>query len=122
MEKVNDILDIILNYFVSLDWVFIMTFILLASIVTRDGYVSMFPKFLRKTMLKVSKTWRVLALGILYGAFVFWVRNYQVNVHLENLINSMVFALVFHGSIIRYVFSYFDRKLTLPDLRNNQDE
>lgn len=114
MEKLNDILEIILNYFVSLDWVFILTFILLASIVTRDGYVSMFPRFLRKTMLNVSKTWRVLVLGILYGSFLFWLRDYHGKEPLENLINSMVFALVFHGSIIRYVFSYIDRKLTLP--------
>lgn len=110
----TDIIDVILNYFLQLDWMFILTFILLASILVRDRVASIYPAFMRKFLLSISKTWRVLFLGIIYGSFLYWIRGYTGKAPVENMLSSLVFALVFHGAIIQYIINYVIKKLTPP--------
>lgn len=108
----TDIIEIITAYFSSLDWMYILTFILIASFLKRDGAVSWLPAGIRSWLMKVPVTWRVLLLGIAYGALLFWLRGYSGRAPVENLISSLVFAMVFHGSIIQYIGRFIDAKLT----------
>ena len=112
----TEILEIIWNYLSSLDWVFILTYILLCSLVTRDGIVSWLPDTLRVPLIKVSKTWRVLLVGIVYAGITYWIRGYTGRAPVENLASSLIFTLVFHKAILQLLYRYIDKKLTPPEI------
>ena len=110
MEQIQDIMNIVLAYFSRLDWTYILTFILIAAFLKRDGAISWLPEWIRNPMMKVPVTWRVLLLGIVYGGLLYWLRGYHGRAPVENMISSLVFAMVFHGTIIQYISGYIDKK------------
>jgi hypothetical protein len=108
-----EIIDIIYTYLKSLDWFYIITLILLSSILVKDKRLSMIPEIPIKTaLLNVRKGWRVVVIGIAYGTLLYWIRGLGKK-DIELLIQSLIFALVFHEllikSLIRVITSWYDK-------------
>ena len=93
--------DIIISslqtYLESLEWYYIWTFILLSYFLVKDELLNPFkPQKWAKMLLKVSKIYRVGIVGMLYGAFYFWVNGFGTKADLQNMISSFTFTIVFH--------------------------
>ena len=103
-----DILQITTDYLASLEWSFIITFILIAGYVCDDKRVLFFPEGIRNFLLRVPKIWRVLPVGIAYAAAIYWIRDYT-RADIERMFNSLVFAVVFHSAIGKYIAGMFQK-------------
>ncbi len=92
------------HYFQQLDWTFIITFIVLVYGLHRSPLL----KWLGNAIgFELPKRYRVLLVGILYGSFIFWLRD-GGKTTLESLVQSLVFAMVFHKLLLDFLL----RKLT----------
>ncbi len=89
----------IAGYINSLDWGYILTFILISYGINH----STFRAFITNGLGITLKTrYRVLIVGVVYGVFIFFIRGYALY-SVEILFQSFVFALVFHKLIIELV-------------------
>lgn len=95
------IINQIIHYLNSLDWGYILTFILLAYSLNTSKVLDWFFCF---TKVKFQTRYRVLLIGILYGAFLFFLRENTIS-DIESLLQSFVFALVFHKLILDKITS-----------------
>jgi hypothetical protein len=96
-----DIGKLILDYTLSLDWTFIISFILLA-------YGAIIIK--RKEKWKIQKRYLVGLVGLFYGAILSLI--YQYNLQQVLLIfQSFVFAFVFHKLLIDHIVRFIVEKL-----------
>lgn len=107
------IIDIIQGYLLSLDWYYIIPLILLSSLLVGDSSLKKFglarpPQW----MMNIPKGWRVVVVGLLYGAFLYWLRDYHQS-DIEKLLQSFIFALVFHQLIIKVLFNGLMNWLTI---------
>jgi len=109
MEQLIDILD---KYVLSLDWVYIITLILISALLTNDNSLKKFGIKTPNWMLNIPKGWRVVTVGCVYGAFLYWLRDYHKQ-DVERMLQSLVFTLVFHQLIIKVAIDRFMNWLTI---------
>jgi len=92
----TQIINQIIHYLNSLDWSYIFTFILLAYAINKTKILNWGFKL---TRIKIPTRYRVLLVGVLYAIVLFYIRDYPLN-KVECLLQSFVFAMVFHKLII----------------------
>ena len=90
------IINQILQYINSLDWSYIITFILLTHAINYSKVVAW---IFRITKLKIQTRYRVVFIGLVYGIFLFFLRDYNSS-NIEPLLQSFVFAMIFHKLIL----------------------
>ena len=100
--------DNITNYLNALDWMYILTFILIGYIV---NYCKLTELFTKLTGLKIRTRYRVAIVGTIYSVVIYFVRGYRYT-EIEVLLASFVFALVFHNLLIDTLVNRFFPKLT----------
>lgn len=106
----ENLITVMVNYLMGLDWSYIMTFILLtylatSSIVKRE----MFYVF----GIKVRTRFVVAIIGIVWASLLYVMRGRTPGLA-ENLIHSFVFAIVFHKIILDTIVQYFKPKVPAP--------
>ncbi len=92
----TEILTQISNYLNSLDWSYILTFIILAYGLNHYRATDFFYQIFN---LKIATRYRVLIIGLIYGILVYLIRDYTIN-KVESLLQSFVFAVVFHKLLL----------------------
>ncbi len=96
MEALTEILKAFNNYLAQLDWAYVFTFILIAYFINAQKVRRVFIQVIN---VKISTRYRVALIGLLYGVLVFFLRGAQWEL-IEGLLQSFVFAMVFHKLII----------------------
>ena len=99
METVAELIEKVRTYTAALDWQYIITFIIICFGMNHCK--------VRKGLQKVTgictrTRYRVIIVGVAYGAVIYFIRGYKLN-QLENLVQSFIFALVFHKFIIEAI-------------------
>lgn len=97
----TQIINPIIHYINSLDWSYILTFILLSFVINQPKVMEWLFKL---TKVKIQTRYRVLIIGVLYGVFLYFLRGYSL-LKIECLLQSFVFAIVFHKLILEKLFS-----------------
>jgi hypothetical protein len=97
----------------SINWVFTFTLILLARVFTQDSMAKVIPgKGIRALALMVPHSWRVFAIGILYGGVWLYLRDEHHNKQaILYLINSVAFAMVFHKLLLEKILNLAGERL-----------
>ncbi|WP_010520479.1 hypothetical protein [Aquimarina agarivorans] len=93
------ILQQIMQYINNLDWSYIITFMLLAHMI---NYTKVVDWLFKVTRLKIQTRYRVLLIGLVYAMFLLYLRGYSTD-KIEPLLQSFVFAMVFHKLIIEKI-------------------
>lgn len=119
LAQVNDFaLAKLMEYLGNLDWGYMITLILLSHFVCRNEMLD--NKFIAQlTWLKKVKTlllaipmaWRVLLMGVIYGMVLYWIRDYSGKNWLENMVQSLIFAMVSHKLFLEKWLNKLDAKL-----------
>jgi hypothetical protein len=115
-----DILQGLINFLASLDWVYIGSFILISYFLASDTVLTtMKPTRLKLVLLAIPRVWRVLAIGIIWGVAVFWIRDYYKLENngkdkLEWLISSLFFAMVAYQAIVKRIQSLLGSPTDTP--------
>ncbi len=96
METVTEIIAQIKTYMAALDWQYIITFIIICYGINHYK--------VKEELQKITGTctrtrYRVIIIGLVYGTALYFIRGYKLN-QVENLLQSFIFALVFHKFII----------------------
>lgn len=97
----TDILKHLVDYLSSLDWAYIFTFIIIAFGLNQKPVTDWLADF---TGIKVKTRYRVLIVGLIYGIIVYFIRDTMLH-KIEMLLQSFVFALVFHKLILESVLN-----------------
>ncbi|MFY9308551.1 MAG: hypothetical protein WAQ28_05800 [Bacteroidia bacterium] len=110
METLTQIISHIQNYMTSLDWPYIITFIIICYGLNHYK--------VKEGLQKVTGThtrtrYRVIIVGVLYGAGLYFMRGYKLQ-QIENLFQSFIFALVFHKFMVEALL-YWLAKHGLPE-------
>lgn len=106
------------EYVMSLDWMFIFTFILIAYIFSKDKALTVWWKEsksktlnkVREVVLKVPKTIRIMILGI---AYIYLLKLWRSDVEgfesytTEVMFQSFLFAVAFHGLMLKQIGKWF---------------
>ena len=90
------IINQIVQYINTLDWSYILTFILLAHTMNFTKVTYWLSKL---TTIKIQTRYRVVFIGLIYGVILYYLRGYSID-KIEPLLQSFVFAMVFHKLII----------------------
>lgn len=99
-----EILQHISNYLNSLDWAYILTFIVIAYGLNHYRATDFFYEVFK---IKIATRYRVFIIGLVYGIVLYFIRGYQLKM-IECLLQSFAFALVFHkllGEIFKQIVS-----------------
>jgi len=96
MEVLSSIIRQLTNYIESLDWGFIITFILIAYIINHSKVTATIFGWLK---IKCRTRYRVAFVGILYGIVLYYLKGSSFE-ETNTLFQSFVFAIVFHKLII----------------------
>lgn len=91
-----EVLAQITKYLNSLDWSYILTFIVIAYGLNHYKATDFFYEVLK---FKIATRYRVLIIGLVYGVVLYFIRDYQLRM-IECLLQSFVFALVFHKLLL----------------------
>lgn len=110
METLSFIISNIQRYVSSLDWSYILTFIILCYGI---NHYKVRDNLQKSTGTQMRTRYRVILVGLVYGAAVFFLRGYSLS-HIENLFQSFIFALVFHKFIVEALV-YWLAKHGLPE-------
>lgn len=114
----QEIWNQISNYVSSLDWAYILTFIVIAYGINHYWVKE---KIKKATKVKSKTRYRTAIVGLLYGIGIYFIRDYEL-ANVECLFQSFVFAIVFHKLIIEGVVAFIGKKFTpsaiKPDDRN----
>lgn len=94
-------IEYLFEYLTSLDWGYIITFILISHLVNQTKITTWFYKV---TNIKIRTRYRVLLIGIGYGIVVYLLRGYGIS-KIECLFESFVFAMVFHKLVVERLFA-----------------
>lgn len=97
----TEIFEQMANYISSLDWAYILTFILIAYGLNHYKVTDWFYKL---TNLKIRTRYRVLIIGVLYGILLYFIRGYSIK-KVECLLRSFVFAMVFHKLLLEIILN-----------------
>ena len=115
-EILTSLLGQLLFYIGSLDWTYILTFILIAHVVNTDKV----RQFIKKlTGLEIRTRYRVVILGLAYGILLYFIRGNDIT-GIEVLLRSFIFTLVFHKLIIDTILSYFGGMGKRKPTNNNE--
>ena len=110
MQNLTEILSRIQTYITSLDWQYIITFIITCyhfnHYKVKEGV-----QIITKTQTRTR--YRVIIIGLVYAVCLYFIRGYSLQ-KVENLFESFVFALVFHKFIIEALI-YWLAKHGLPE-------
>jgi len=82
-------------------WKYVALVITVGHFLSQDKLVKSFPSWLKLTMLKVSKFYRVAILSAILG-FVYWKIDKEVDI--LNLIISYAFANIIYSAGAKYLF------------------
>ncbi len=106
----TEIWNQITGYVTTLDWSYILTFIVIAY-----GFNHFKVKQSIKKVTRVSSRtkYRVAIIGLLYGIALYFIRGYSLD-KVECLFKSYVFAFVFHKLIIEGIMRFIGKKI-LPE-------
>lgn len=107
---VQEIWNQISNYVSSLDWAYILTFIVLAYGINHYWIKR---KIQKVTKVKSKTRYRTAIVGMLYGLALYLIRGYEL-AKVECLFSSLVFALVFHKLIIDGIIAFVAKRV-LPE-------
>lgn len=110
METLTLIISNIQNYMVSLDWSYIITFIILCYGINHYKVKEGLQKV---TGTQTRTRYRVILVGLVYGIILYFLRSYTIQ-HIENLLQSFIFAMVFHQLILESII-YWLAKHGLPE-------
>lgn len=91
-----EILQHISNYLNSLDWSYILTFIVIAYGLNHYRATDFFYEVFKS---KIATRYRVFIIGLVYGIALYFIRGYQLKM-IECLLQSFAFALVFHKLLL----------------------
>jgi hypothetical protein len=114
MEEFNiysAVIDGLSHYFGLLDWPYIITFMLLAHFIVKDERVKNLPFHLRGMLVRVPVSWRVLIVGIIYGSFTYWVRDYAGKEGVETIFQSLIASMVCHKLFMGAIIKAIEKKL-----------
>lgn len=104
----------LLTYLSTLDWAYMITFILIARIFNSCTVTKWITNGLG---IRVRTRYRVLLIGGIYGIFVFFIRDYTLQ-ESEVLLQSFVFAIVFHKFLLELLFEKIFPKQRSPENTN----
>lgn len=110
METLTEIIAQIKNYMTVLDWQYIITFIIICYGI---NHYKVKERLQKATGTQTRTRYRVIIIGILYGAGLYFLRGYKLQ-QIENLFQSFIFALVFHKFIVEALL-YWLAKHALPE-------
>jgi len=97
----TDILKHLVHYLSSLDWAYIFTFIIIAFGLNQKPVTDWLANV---TGIKIKTRYRVLILGFIYGVIIYFIRDTMLH-KVEMLLQSFVFALVFHKLILESIIN-----------------
>lgn len=103
----NPITSQIIHYFTSLEWGYILTFILISYGVNHPKATSLFFSIFK---CKIPTRYRVLIVGVLYGISIYFLRGYNIH-KIETLLQSFIFAMVFHKLLLEKLLTLIKDKL-----------
>ncbi len=86
----------IVRYLNMLDWAYIITFILISYAINHYKVTQWIVNGLG---ISIRTRYRVLIVGFIYAVFIFFIRGYTLK-GIERLLQSFVFAIVFHKFIV----------------------
>ena len=110
METLTAIIANIQNYMTSLDWSYIITFIIICYGL---NHYKVKEGLQKATGSQVRTRYRVILVGVLYAVVLYFLRGYTLP-QAENLFQSFIFALVFHKFIVEALL-YWLAKHALPE-------
>lgn len=110
METLTQIISHIQNYMTSLDWSYIITFIIICYGL---NHYKVKEGLQKATGTHTRTRYRVIIVGVLYGAGLYFMRGYKIQ-QIENLFQSFIFALVFHKFMVEALL-YWLAKHGLPE-------
>ncbi len=110
METLTEIIAHIQSYMTSLDWQYIITFIIICYGI---NHYKVKEGLQKATGTHTRTRYRVIIIGILYGISLYFLRGYKLQ-QIENLFQSFIFALVFHKFIVEALL-YWLAKHALPE-------
>ena len=99
------------QYITSLDWSYIITFILLAYGTNQPKVRGFFYKVFR---FRLKTRYRTLIVGVIYGVILFFIRGKDTR-QIEELFKALLFAMIFHKLMIDQIVNFFSggfRKLS----------
>lgn len=104
---ITEIWNQIISYVTTLDWSYILTFIVIAY---GFNHFKVKEGIHRVTRIKSSTKYRVALIGLLYGVTLYFIRGYTLE-KVECLFQSYVFAFVFHKLIIEGIMRFIGNKV-----------
>ncbi len=107
---VTEIWNQITGYVSSLDWSYILTFIVIAYGINNTKVKAGIKKV---TKVQSQTKYRVAIIGLLYAVALYFIRGYSLE-KVECLFQSFVFAIVFHKLIIEGLTKYIGKKILAP--------
>lgn len=99
METVAEIIEKVRTYMGALDWQYIITFIIICF---GMNHYKVKEGLQKVTGICTRTRYRVIIVGVAYGTAIYFIRGYKLS-QLENLVQSFIFALVFHKFIIEAI-------------------
>lgn len=113
METLTEIISHIQNYMTSLDWSYIITFIIICYGI---NHYKVKEGLQKATGTQTRTRYRVIIIGVVYAIGLYFLRGYKLQ-QIENLFQSFIFALVFHKFIVEALL-YWLAKHALPESIN----
>lgn len=98
------------HYIENLDWTYMMSFMFIAHFLAKDSIVNWMPFKVKGILKRVPMSWRVILIGLFYGAFVYWVREYQGREGVEKIVQSLSFAVIFHKLLLNKIIKKLTKK------------
>ena len=115
---VTEIWNQITGYVSSLDWSYILTFIVIAYGINHSKIKAGIKKV---TKVQSQTKYRVAIIGLLYAVALYFIRGYSLE-KVECLFQSFVFAIVFHKLIIEGLTKYIGNKILTPQKEQQTSE
>ncbi len=106
-EITQEIWNQISTYVSSLDWAYILTFIIIAYGINHYWVKD---KIKKTTHVKSKTRYRTVIVGVLYAVILYFIRGYDLS-KVEILFQSLVFALVFHQLIIDGIMKFIAKRV-----------
>ena len=110
METLTEIIAHIQSYMTSLDWQYIITFIIICYGI---NHYKVKEGLQKATGTQTRTRYRVIIIGVVYAVGLYFLRGYKLQ-QIENLFQSFIFALVFHKFIVEALM-YWLAKHALPE-------
>ena len=115
---ITEIATQIMGYVKSLDWAYILTFIIIGYGINSEKFTN---QIKQKTNISSKRRYRTALVGLVYAVILYFIRGYEVK-HIEVLFQSFVFAFVFHKLILDGLVRYITSKRTdYKTLKENEN-